>query len=227
MPINMNGHPVVESIDQWREILNNWNDDNQRQQFCESITVHTPLFDFQNRAWDRPKNMMTAISNRNAGFCYLEDQVVAPHGIIVYQIAPNLYMHFDGQLTYFFKLTGKRIKVCTTVLPDFLCQGNIGTYNTRKLSRFTDLKISSDDFVKILFNAFVIFWTDWRKYVPYYMKASLSEYATNRFGELSLNEYTDMNRRIFDKRQIYGPLSEQVMAEINTARELLNSKEQK
>ncbi len=183
--------------------------------------------------------MITAVSNRNAGFCYLEDQVVAPYGIIVYQIAPNLYMHFDGEVTYFFKLTGKRIKMCITALPDSLCRGYNGSHNIWKLSRFTDLeniwklsrftdlKISSDDFVKILFNAFVIFWADWRKYVPDYQKVSSSEYTNNRFGAVSLNEYTDMNRRIFDKLRIYGYISEQVITEVNTACELLNSKEQK
>lgn len=225
MTINMNGHPVVDSIDQWREILNNWDDENQRLDFCESITVHTPLFDFENRSWMRPRNMMTAISNRNTGFCYLEDQVVAPYGIIVYQIAPDLYMNFYGGVTYFFKLSGKRIKMCTTALPNALCQDNRGSHDIRKLSRFTDLKISSDDFVKILFNAFVIFWTDWRKYDPIYLKDSSSGYTNNRFGAVSLNEYTHMNRRIFDKRRIYGDISEQVMAEIYIAHELLNSKE--
>lgn len=220
MTINMNGHPVVVSIDQWREILQNWDDENQRLDFCESITVHTPLFDFENRSWMRPKNMITAVSNRNTGFCYLEDQVVAPHGVIVYQIAPNLYMNFGcGVTTYFYKLTGKRIKVCETALPDILCRrGSRASYNIQKLSRFTDLKISSDDFVKILFNAFVIFWTDCRK-------MNSSEYNHNRFGEVTLNEYTDINRRIFDKLRIYGYISEQAIAEVNTAVELLNSKE--
>lgn len=225
MPINMNGHSVVDSVDQWREILKNWDNENQCQQFCESITVHTPLFDFPSNSWMRPKNMMTAISNRNAGFYYLEDQVVAPHGIIVYQIAPNLYMHFDAFSTEFLKLSGKRIKTLTTALPSMLCEFyDSGHEHIRNLSRFTDMKISSDEFLKILFNAFVIYWTDWDKYTR---DNSGVLFGHNRFGDVLRNEYICMNRRIFDKRKIYGPLSEQVMAEINTARELLNSKESK
>ena len=214
MPSNIHGCPEV-TIVQWREILKNWHDGNQRQQFCDSITVDTPMFDFQSQSWIRPKNMMTAISNRNSGFCYLEDQVVAPYGVIVYQVAPNLYIRFDGPFTQFFKLTGKRIKTLTTAPPNLMCNWYGGrSASINELSRFTDLKKTSDEFLKILFNLFVIYWTDWRDVNNH-----------NRFGEVTLNEYTDMNRRIFDKRRIYGHISEQVMAEIQLVRDTLASKE--
>lgn len=185
----------IISIQEWPEMLG------IIPRIAKLVTVDTPLFQFA-RPWKYPRNLVNAPSARWPGwFHYLEDQVVAPDGVIVYQVWTGVFVSFTSHSTKWYKLSTTRIKTLTTDLPNVIMRDLAHGGDLQEISRFVNLGIDTEAFMKMLINVYCIWRTDARAFC-----VDDHTNTTNRFGEIRLDDYTFINRMIYQimRKSGYG-----------------------
>lgn len=178
----------VLSLQEWPEMLG------IEPRIAKTVTVDTPLFQF-NKPRTVPRNLVNAPSTRfPAGrFHYLEDQAVAPDGVIVYQVWTGVYVSFTSHSVKWYKLSTTRIKTLTTDLPNVIMRDFVHGGDLQAISRFVNFGSETEDFVTMLINVYCIWLTDAR----WMLYDDVGVNTNNRFGEIRLDDYTFINRMIY------------------------------